>query len=251
MSRTSTRWRRAAAATGLALAAAAIPAVAAATAASPVTYYACVTTSTGAVKIVSSTTTCGTGQHKISWNNTGPAGPAGPPGPQGATGPQGPQGTTGPQGPPGVIDAYAHGSGTSGPLSYSYWTTVGTLPLPAGSFLVTAQASPEIVGGATSDSILCTLTDGSGNYLDSTSYTLIEDSLTDGYGDIVLTGVTSAGGTMTLQCSDNNSQAYVTNAELTAIPAGMIINSGPMRPAPRLPQANPAGRALPRPARAR
>lgn len=60
-----------------------------------VTYYGCVNNSTGAVTIVSSSTTCHTGFHKIQWNQTGPAGPTGPRGATGATGPQGPQGPPG------------------------------------------------------------------------------------------------------------------------------------------------------------
>src|SRR5437588_12900327 len=56
-------------------------------------YYACVNNTTGAIQIVSSTTTCPTGTHKIHWNQQGPVGPAGP------QGPQGPQGQTGPIGP--------------------------------------------------------------------------------------------------------------------------------------------------------
>ena len=80
--------------TGAALALAigvAIP-VAALARSSPVTYYACVTTRTGVLKIVSKSARCGTGQHKISWNNIGPRGPQGP---RGVTGPQGPRGNTG------------------------------------------------------------------------------------------------------------------------------------------------------------
>ena len=68
------------------------------------TYYGCVTTSTGAIRIVSKTTTCKSTETKITWNQTGPAGPkgatgpAGPAGPKGATGPAGPKGATGAQG---------------------------------------------------------------------------------------------------------------------------------------------------------
>jgi len=66
--------------------------------AATVTYYGCVTNSTGAIRIVSSTTTCKTTEHKIQWNDPGPTGPkgaTGAAGPKGATGPQGPQGTPG------------------------------------------------------------------------------------------------------------------------------------------------------------
>jgi hypothetical protein len=46
-------------------------------------------------------TSCPNGTTAISWNQSGPQGPAGPPGPQGATGPAGPSGPPGPTGPPG------------------------------------------------------------------------------------------------------------------------------------------------------
>ena len=51
-----------------------------------VTYYACVNNTTGAITIVSKSTVCKTGYHKIQWNQQGPAGPAGPQGPQGPAG---------------------------------------------------------------------------------------------------------------------------------------------------------------------
>ena len=72
--------------------------------ASTVTYYACISNSSGAIRIVTKSTTCKSGEHKIQWNQTGPEGPKGPQGPQGvpgakgATGPQGPQGPQGPAG---------------------------------------------------------------------------------------------------------------------------------------------------------
>jgi len=44
---------------------------------------------------------CPNGTTAISWNQSGPQGPAGLPGPQGATGPAGPSGPPGPTGPPG------------------------------------------------------------------------------------------------------------------------------------------------------
>jgi hypothetical protein len=60
--------------------------------AATVTYYACVTNSNGDIVIVSKTATCKSGQTKIQWNETGPAGP------KGATGAAGPAGQTGPKG---------------------------------------------------------------------------------------------------------------------------------------------------------
>ena len=66
---------------------------------------ACVNSTTGAVRIVASTSLCVAGEIGTSWavtgavGPTGPQGPAGPAGPQGATGLQGATGATGAQGP--------------------------------------------------------------------------------------------------------------------------------------------------------
>lgn len=50
------------------------------------TYYACVKTADGTLRIVSANTTCKASETLISWNQQGPQGPAGPQGPQGPAG---------------------------------------------------------------------------------------------------------------------------------------------------------------------
>ena len=76
-----------------------------------VIYYGCVNNTTGGIAIVSASTTCKTGFHKIQWDQTGPQGPAGPKGATGATGP------TGPQGPAGTLTLPFSGSAiTSNPV---------------------------------------------------------------------------------------------------------------------------------------
>lgn len=82
--------------------------------AATVTYYACTTTGSGDIVIVSKGTICGSKQTKIQWNEIGPQGPKGLTGPKGATGtqgPQGPMGATGAQGPQGPEGA----TGAKGP----------------------------------------------------------------------------------------------------------------------------------------
>lgn len=123
--------------------------------------------------------TCPSGAFGVSWNEkgpkgatgaTGPAGPAGPAGPQGprgykgapgATGPagpagqQGPQGDPGPQGPAGTSPSLAanwtaetgadgEAINTGGSFSTNA-TQVGTLNLPAGTYLVNVnfKATPD------------------------------------------------------------------------------------------------------------
>lgn len=71
---------------------------------------ACVNRNNGELRIVASSRSCRNSEVLLSWNQQGPAGPAGPQGKtgpagpagaQGATGPAGSQGATGPQGEPG------------------------------------------------------------------------------------------------------------------------------------------------------
>jgi hypothetical protein len=62
------------------------------------TYYGCVNNSTGAIRIVSKSTTCKSTEHKINWNQVGP---------QGSPGPKGPKGAPGPKGPPGMSLGYS------------------------------------------------------------------------------------------------------------------------------------------------
>ena len=128
--------------------------------AATVTYYGCVSNSTGAISIVSKTAVCKAGFTKISWNQVGPQGPAGakgatgaagPVGPKGMTGAQGPQGipgATGPQGPQGVQGPAGISSGNfvsvgnSGPLAVSPGTLVAqTNPVAAtGTYYINASA---------------------------------------------------------------------------------------------------------------
>jgi hypothetical protein len=264
------RWIVGLVATPIALTAGAIPAVAAATSA-PVVYHACVTNTTGAVKIVSATATCGPGKHKISWNNLGPAGPTGPrgatgpqgaagpqgaTGPQGAAGPQGPQGATGPQGPPGVTTGYAsfNSNSVSLPAGYLNLTIVGNLSLPSGTFLVnvTAMAQGYLT---TPDSVECSLWDGAGGYpLDTGAASLVPDAnfFGNAAGNIAITTATTNGGDMRLGCSDDNGQASVNYVSITATPISTLQASGlvarPTRPGrhapllPRMPRAAPAVR---------
>src|SRR6266566_5205126 len=66
----------------------------------------CYKPSDGKLFIIDSTATCPSGTTTLTWNQTGPQGPAGPQGQTGATGPQGSTGATGatgPQGSAGVI----------------------------------------------------------------------------------------------------------------------------------------------------
>ena len=62
---------------------------------------ACVSSSSGALRIVASQIDCKSNDRLLQWNVAGPQGPAGAQGPQGPAGAQGPQGPAGAQGPAG------------------------------------------------------------------------------------------------------------------------------------------------------
>ena len=59
---------------------------------------ACVSRSSGAVRILRPGDTCKASEDLLTWNQEGPQGPQGPQGVEGPQGPQGPQGVEGPQG---------------------------------------------------------------------------------------------------------------------------------------------------------
>ncbi len=75
---------------------------------------ACVNKSTGVVRIISASQSCGSAENALSWNVAGPTGPTGPAGPAGATGPTGPAGAAGPAGPAGPVGP-AGATGPTGP----------------------------------------------------------------------------------------------------------------------------------------
>ena len=192
--------------------------------AATVTYYACVTTATGAIDIVSKTATCKAGQTKIMWNEVGPAGPkgatgatgpAGPKGATGATGAQGPTGATGPQGPPGfAVGTFANGSagsvavGTPGTV-IAQSDTVET----SGVYLITATALLDVTSGA---GVYCYITTADNNFLDG----IQAGSNLAGYQTAAVTDAwfVSAGDAIQLHCYTSGAAgSSVNNGSLTAI----------------------------------
>ena len=139
---------------------------------SPTTYYACVTSKTGAIKIVSQSVKCAAGQHKISWNSAGPRGPAGP---------------------PGVATGYAAQSTSVIGLSTSL-ATVLTISLPRGRFIVNVQVNAYVRVGAV-DWIFCAVHDAANVEVTWGRVTASGVSQT-----LAMTGVTRAGGAVKLGC---------------------------------------------------
>jgi hypothetical protein len=169
-----------------------------------VTYYGCVSNSTGDIRIVSKTTTCKATEHKINWNEVGPRGPQGnqgnqgPRGPQGQQGPQGPQGPQGsqrPQGPPGISLGYSSLAGPNSdiPLSPSAVVVAQTNPVGiSGTYFISASVLPFVASGDSFTFCYDTLAssgsasqygggDTSGGYIEAS----ISDVLFVGAGDSV------------------------------------------------------------------
>jgi hypothetical protein len=199
-----------------ALIATAIPAIAAAAKPS-VTYFACVTNSTGAIRMVGSNAVCRPGKHKISWNNTGPQGPQGVPGKTGSTGPAG------------AVTGFIDINDPNQQLD-SNSRTVATLPLPAGDYLITAKLLANIgTTQASPDNVDCDLVDSDGNLLDfaiaalglGQNYTAIEP--------MTLLGATqlATNGNVQIQCADESSNAdsVVDAVRITAVPVTGITQS--------------------------
>jgi hypothetical protein len=186
----------------------AIPAIAAASN-GPVIYYACVTNGTGAIKIVSASAKCQARQRKISWNKVGP------------------RGAIGAQGPPGVVTGY---QGTQvGPflLGSSGFVSVDILRLPAGHFLVVARAEADISGTGASDAVVCDLVDGNQTtVLDSSTVTVSQNFGMVGVTNLMLTGLTSMGGNIRLECTSNDGTAVIgtySQTIMTAIPVTSVV----------------------------
>jgi Collagen triple helix repeat (20 copies) len=103
---------------------------------------ACVNSTTGAVRIVSSTALCVAGETGMAWALVGPTGIQGPAGATGAAGPIGPAGATGAAGPIGPAGA----TGVAGPIGPAGATGAAGPIGPAGA---TGAAGPVGPAGAT------------------------------------------------------------------------------------------------------
>ena len=169
----------------------------------PVVFHACVTNRTGAIRIVSASTSCATGQHKIFWNQTGPRGPRGP------------------KGPPGPVAAYESQVVVNVLLNASSETTVASLNLPAGKFVISAASLAGFSGTAPAvDGVECDiLSPEGGNAVAATNVNLNQDAgEAVGNADVALTtAFTTGGGTMIFECIDTTDQAAMSNTTLTAV----------------------------------
>ncbi len=192
----------------LAIAAAVGPAMAVETS-NPVTYDACVTNSTGVIKIVSASAKCGKGEHKISWNKVGPAGQ---PGPAGVTA--------------GYASYSLDNTSVTLPGSGSEPVPVGKLTLPAGNFIVNVTA---LTGGwlTAPDSVSCYLFDGDGGFpiaYGAASLAEVPGSYSD--ASIAITVSDNVAGDMQLLCTDQAGQAVISNVSITATQVTTLQSNG-------------------------
>jgi len=189
------------------VAGAAVPALATG-APAPTTFYACVTTKTGTIKIASKSVACPAGTHKISWNNVGP---------------KGAQGQPGSPGPAGVVNGYI--DSVSGPIGLgSNFYVVARLTVPAGKYVITAKMVAQIPGNAGSDTVVCELYDGGSNLLDHAYARLIPD-IGGSVATIPLVGGTTVGGNIDVKCLDYIGAASAEFINIEAIPVANLTQT--------------------------
>jgi hypothetical protein len=152
--------------------------------------------------------------------------PAGAQGPQGAQGVPGAPGTNGQNGAPGPSDIYAVGvvSGALGNDSANP-TTVASLTLPAGSYLIEAKL---FVHSTTDNQVWCHLRQ-SVNQNPFWDYT-VESLAVGGYGTVMLAGADTftADQTVRVLCWGSPNAANFTDARLWAIKTGSLHATLPL-----------------------
>jgi hypothetical protein len=146
---------------------------------------------------------------------SGPQGPIGPAGPQGPAGAIGAQGPTGPQGPPGSSNhAYSASCASCG--TYYSMTTILSLPVPAGSFVINAKT---VLGVGMEGAV------GSCQLVLQSSSTVLDQSTIisqGGNGSVVNSAATTlaSADTILLQCLTEASGA--TYGQLVATQVGQL-----------------------------
>jgi hypothetical protein len=152
----------------------------------------------------------------------GPAGRTGPQGAQGAAGPQGPPGQNGQDGQRGPSNAFTTANQDT-PLQNGF-TTVMSLTLPAGSFVITAKLMPAI-GSGTSD-VTCYLDDVGGTHLLDSSSATITTSGSPAQETIALQApLTTSGEKVTVDCIYSGQAPAMNHNQLMAIQVGSLTSS--------------------------
>jgi hypothetical protein len=202
----------------------------------------CRTLSSGSLRVIDAEAgaTCKSTEKKLTWNQTGPQGPAGAQGPkgdpgqQGAPGPKGADGATGPQGEPGP----AGPAGTPGGLSDVYtssgnasidgsnYTVITALNLPAGKYLVNGWGM-SLNQQEQSAMVSCNMYDNRGNHLGTSDATLPAPSIVDtnSYATVPFLATVNLPdpGQVRVECIVGNAVAGIQqDVKLTALTVGDI-----------------------------
>jgi hypothetical protein len=151
---------------------------------------------------------------------TGAKGATGATGATGAKGATGPTGATGATGPTGPSNGFAVTPGTGTALNDSTFTTVGSLTVPAGQYIVSAKLAGYISTGT--DSVYCHLYTPSGTMVDNAFTTMDATNLHSTVGAAestlsLMAGMSTSGGAITVKCIDGNNTALTTWPHMTAV----------------------------------
>jgi len=96
-------------------------------------------------------------------------------------------------------------------LSGTSLTTIATLSLPAGKFVITATA--QAAAGITPNTISCAFRGGSGSLIDFQNATVAANS----EEAMSLSGATTAAGAQTLKCQAASSGSFIYSATISAV----------------------------------
>jgi Collagen triple helix repeat (20 copies) len=158
----------------------------------------------------------------------GPQGQQGPVGPTGQTGPQGPQGPRGNDGQRGPSAGYQAFRDVVGPLSTSEAPTVGSLALPAGSYLATAKLWV-VNEGAERHRVFCRLVNDETSDSDETEVTVDPEADTwFGRATIVLEAASTlpSSGTWMVKCGSIGGSIAGYNLKIQAVQVGSLTIVG-------------------------
>jgi hypothetical protein len=161
----------------------------------------------------------------------GPRGYTGPQGPRGPQGPQGPKGDPGPQGPAGPSNTYTNwtiqfGNGDT-QLSNTSSTTVNSLTVPAGNYIVQARVALFVdPSSGPIDFVQCQLVDGNGSTLDNSQETLDGTNTVSPTGsywtEVPLIAPDYGGGKLSVRCQSQQGNAQVGDSHMEATRVGSL-----------------------------
>jgi hypothetical protein len=140
----------------------------------------------------------------------------------GATGATGATGTTGATGPSSVASAYV-----AGPVAYSAQTTIASLTLAAGKYLV--QANTTIADSAEDEDTVCYLIDSSAGTIDQ-NYSATAQAGPNQTSISLIAPLTSTGSTVQVACLSAASSTAAYYTHITALKVGSVTGTAGHNP---------------------